>query len=91
MTDIYDLWDHRCPELERLLEEKRVRFQGWACWCSPIERHYQIFENDEWQDIDDCPFCGKSMMGMETFPVVPMGISTWKSATCPKCGHEFTL
>lgn len=65
MTDIYELWDHCCPELEKLLEEKNVRFQGFVCWCSPIERTYQVLEEGVWKNIYDCPFCGISMTGLK--------------------------
>jgi len=57
----FELRDHKCPDLEKLLEEKKVSYKWAVCDCSPCERSYQILEEGEWKDIFNCPFCGVPM------------------------------
>ncbi len=71
MSRTFALLDHKCSELEKLLEEKKVSYEWFVCGCSSIERHYQILEEGEWTDIDKCPFCGVSMTGMVEWAIDP--------------------
>jgi len=61
MSRTFALIDHKCPPLERMLEEKRVSYEWFVCGCSPLERQYQILEKGEWKNIDKCPFCKAPM------------------------------
>jgi hypothetical protein len=59
-----------CEGMKELLKEGKIRFRGSACWCSPIERHYEIEVNGEWLPTETCPFGGHSIpVQLETFRV----------------------
>ncbi len=81
MSRTFALVDHKCSELEKLLEEKKVSYEWFVCGCSPIERQYQIIEEGEWADIDNCPFCGASMTGIVEWAVAvgPSALSLYSA------------
>lgn len=73
MTRVYMLIDHQCVELAKLLDEGKVSYEYFVCGCSPIERHYQILEDGNWKDIDNCPYCNVSMTGIAVHPTTIQG------------------
>ena len=58
---VFELLDHKCKELEKLLEKKAISYYAAVCDCSPLERTYEILVNGERVPIRYCPFCGAPM------------------------------
>ena len=61
MTKIFGLWDHECEGSKKLAEQKILYFEGYGCWCSPIERNYKMDWGDKTYDVIYCPCCGERM------------------------------
>jgi len=60
MTKIYgNIPDHQCEGSRKLVDAKILYFEGYACWCSPIERHYKMDHGEKTYDVKYCPCCGK--------------------------------
>lgn len=84
MARTFALLDHKCPELEKPLEEKRVSYEWFVCGCSPCERQYQVLEDGKWKDMDKCPFCKTSMTG------ISLQMTGDLYSSCPKCSSMDT-
>jgi len=62
LTKIYrHLADHKCNGAREYSRNEILYFEGYACWCSPMERQYKFIWNDKVYDVKFCPACGELM------------------------------
>jgi len=78
MTKIYnELLDHTCPGAREWSNKGNLYFEGWACWCSPLERNYRFDWGGKTYRVVYCPACGKVMNPYRDriLPIYPLMLS----------------